>query len=99
MLSNNISYILIDGKQVEDNELIIEHIEDFYKALFREDQTHRTSWDHLELPQLSQDQYASLETPFTESEIWCALNDLVGEKMPGPNGFPIRCYQVLLAFY
>lgn len=34
-----------------------------------------------------------IETPFSESEITKALGDLVGEKAPGFDGFPIRFYQ------
>ena len=36
---------------------------------------------------------AELESPFSEAEIFKALNDFSGEKAPGPDGFPMAFWQ------
>ena len=52
-----------------------------------------TSFFDLSFERIDPEEAAELESPFSEAEIFEALNDLNGEKAPGPNGFPMAFWQ------
>lgn len=46
-------------------------------------------WD-AQFPSLASEVFNSLETPFTEDEIFQVLKDVDGDKAPGPDDFPLK---------
>lgn len=42
---------------------------------------------------ISQEDVNDLEKPFSEEDIWNAINDLGKDKSPGPNGFNIAFFR------
>lgn len=52
----------------------------------------------LDLQTVSVDQNSTLEKPFVKFEIKKELKELARDKCPGPNGFPLRFYQLYWHF-
>lgn len=64
--------------------------------------TQSLSWtprlDGLAFPSLTADEAYTLEEPFSKEEIKAALDSLVSEKSPGPEGMPMVVYQKTWGF-
>lgn len=97
-LANNISYLFIDGKRETNLVTVQEKIEDFYRDLFTKDVMCKWDFGNLNLRKLSLEQSEKLEVLFTKSEVKRALDDMVGDKTPGPDGIPNRFYQLCWSF-
>lgn len=51
---NGIHSIRMGGVRVENEELIMDHVEDYFQALFHEDRPLRPKVDGLQFPQLGE---------------------------------------------
>ncbi len=49
--------------------------------------------DGLEFAMLSTEDAVGLEKPFEEDEVKGVLHGFVGDKAPGPHGFPMAFFQ------
>ena len=49
--------------------------------------------DGLEFTMLSTEDAVGLEKPFEEDEVTGVLHGFVGDKAPGPDGFPMAFFQ------
>lgn len=83
----SISRMFINGHPVSDKDVIKAHLYDFYHSLYLEEVQHRPVPAGLNLQTLDQATSANLERDFSTTEIYQALNDLSGDKTPGPDGF------------
>lgn len=87
---NSLDNLLIDGERVCDPGLLVHHIENLYSSLYSETCSDRPELPDVSLKRLTSERAYNLAEPFHEAEIWGVLNDLEGDKTPGPDGFPIK---------
>ena len=79
---------LIDDTEVTDQACILNHIKDFYEALFkkREQKTTTEIKDFLnviDVPKLSEDQTKLCEEDLTEKDLYNSLRSMQNDKSPG----------------
>uniref|UniRef100_A0A2N9HSR5 Reverse transcriptase domain-containing protein n=1 Tax=Fagus sylvatica TaxID=28930 RepID=A0A2N9HSR5_FAGSY len=78
---------------------IREGIVAFYKDLYSEREHWRPVLGGLEFSSLEAGEATHLERPFSEEEVVLALNQISGEKAPGPDGFTLaffhHCWDVV----
>lgn len=84
--NKNIESLSVDGTMISERGAVQEYMKSFYSNLYCEE-------EQLEFRKLKTEDATGMEKPFLEQEIWEAMCDLVGEKSPGPDGFPIRFYK------
>jgi hypothetical protein len=80
------------------DEHIKSHITHYYKGLFGSPEVSGISLVQSQIsdiPQVSQQENEILTREFTESEVREAVFQMEHNKAPGPDGFPVECYQVL----
>ena len=58
----------------------------------------RAEIDRLPFATLSHEEVGSLELPFREDEVFIALNEMDGDKAPGPDGFSLAFWQAFKHF-
>ena len=61
--------------------------------LYSEQQVVRPFPDVLDFPTISGDKANWFERPFEETKIFEVIKDFNGDKLPGPNGFPMSLFQ------
>jgi exonuclease III len=83
----------------ETQDEIREGIVAFYKDLYSEREHWRPVLEGLEFSSLEAEEATHLERPFSEEEVVLALNQISGEKAPGPDGFTLaffhHCWDVV----
>lgn len=84
---------MIEGELVEDNGLIMDHIQGFYEDLFTETEVWRPSWEDDKLRKLSNENKEWLERPLTGEEVESVINSFDGDKVSGPGGFDLHFFQ------
>uniref|UniRef100_A0A2N9GE37 Reverse transcriptase domain-containing protein n=1 Tax=Fagus sylvatica TaxID=28930 RepID=A0A2N9GE37_FAGSY len=92
-LRNTISTLSINGELSSDPQAISECITQFYNHLFMEEDCRRPLLDGLDFSMLSTGEAAGLERPFEEEEVIGVVQGFVGDKAPGPDGFPMAFFQ------
>uniref|UniRef100_A0A2N9GCH1 Reverse transcriptase domain-containing protein n=1 Tax=Fagus sylvatica TaxID=28930 RepID=A0A2N9GCH1_FAGSY len=90
---NSISSLLINGELSSEPKDIAECITQFYQNLFTEVGCRRPLLDGLDFSMLSTEDAAGLEKPFAEEEVSGVVHGFVGDKAPGPDGFPMAFFQ------
>ena len=88
---NTIKKLIIDDTEVTDQTCILNHIKDFYEALFkkREQETTAKVKDFLnaiDVPKLSDDQVKLREEDLTEKSLYKSLRSIQNDKYPGNYG-------------
>ena len=91
--TNMISSIMDGQNRLEKKEEIIKHITDYFASLYTSEEWERPTLDNLEFDVIGEDRVNWLERKFEEEEVCQAVFDLVGNKAPGPDGFPMAFYQ------
>lgn len=91
-----ITQLEVDGQQTQNPEVIQEHIFSFYSKLFNKEEEAVGGllpevWEPQEKATLEEND--SLIAPFSEIEVKTALDQMQGDKAPGPDGFPTLFYQ------
>ncbi|WJZ80362.1 hypothetical protein VitviT2T_000290 [Vitis vinifera] len=90
---NNVDRIKINGAWcLEENE-IREGIGNAFKLLLSSSGDWRPSISGLQLETLDQLDASTLESPFTEEEVYNALLSCNGDKAPGPDGLSMAFWQ------
>ncbi|WKA06987.1 hypothetical protein VitviT2T_024859 [Vitis vinifera] len=90
---NNVDRIRINGAWcIEENE-IREGIGNAFKVLLSSSGDWRPSISGLQLETLDQLDANTLESPFTEEEVFNALLSCNGDKAPGPDGLSMAFWQ------
>lgn len=99
-----LSTVVLDGGgTTSDPNLLLKHCRQFYQNLYHEDPETLTSIEeieheipYLDLPSLTDEETASLDSPFTQEELKTALDNLNVNKCPGTDGLPPRVlFQIL----
>uniref|UniRef100_A0A2N9FVR5 Reverse transcriptase domain-containing protein n=1 Tax=Fagus sylvatica TaxID=28930 RepID=A0A2N9FVR5_FAGSY len=90
---NSISTLVVNGELSSDSEAIAECITQFYQSLFTEVDGRRPYLEGLDFSILSNEDAAGLERPFEEDEVTGVVHGFVGDKAPGPDGFPMAFFQ------
>jgi hypothetical protein len=85
-----------DDINIQDTTDLLEHASEYYKGLFGPGEGNNMAldaniWSVEE--KLNEDDNEVLNEPFSESEIKNALDCMVKNKAPGPDGIPVEFYQ------
>jgi hypothetical protein len=90
--------------QLQDNDKVIEGDEQlkkyatkYYKGLFGSPSENNFSLDESirdDIPQVTEGENEKLTKPFGEEEVKKAIFDMEHNKVLGPDGFPVKFYQV-----
>jgi len=91
--SNSIESLSINGSISSDQQVIRDHVAQFYKSLFAEPLSWRPRMDNLVFDNLDAGEAYSLELPFEEREVLEVVKGLNRDKAPGPNGFTLVFFQ------
>jgi hypothetical protein len=83
----------------ETQDEIREGIVDFYQDLYSEREQWRPFLGGVDFSSIEVEEETHLERPFSEEEVVIALNQISGEKAPGPDGFTLaffhHCWDVV----
>jgi hypothetical protein len=90
---NTIGTLHVATVPISDQDIIQDHIVNFYKSLFTESGVRRPLLDGLHFNSLDEEEEAWLERPVDEEEIFNVVMGFNGDKAPGPNGFPLSFFQ------
>jgi hypothetical protein len=86
------------GYIYEDKEDIKSQVERFYHSLFQESEAWRPEVDGIEFDSIDASDRDMLERPFDREEVFQVIQNLQGDKAPGPDGFTMaffqKCWQV-----
>uniref|UniRef100_A0A2N9HZL5 Reverse transcriptase domain-containing protein n=1 Tax=Fagus sylvatica TaxID=28930 RepID=A0A2N9HZL5_FAGSY len=91
--NNTISTLLINEDLSSEPDDIAECITRFYQNLFKKEDCRRPLLDGLDFSILSSEAALGLEKPFEEEEVLGVVHGFVGDKAPGPDGFPMAFFQ------
>jgi exonuclease III len=91
--NNSIMNLRVNGILTEDKEEIKGCITQFYQHLFCEPYEYRPHLDGLGFSRISEDNSTWLDRPFEEEEVMGVVMGCVGDKSPGPDGFPMAFFQ------
>ena len=64
----------------------------FYQSLYIESNTWCASMDGLEFARIKEDEQLDLERDFSKEEVVKVLQEMEGDKAPGPNGFTMTFF-------
>ena len=65
----------------------------FYQSLYTESGTWCPSMDGLEFSRIEEDERLELEREFSKEEVVKVLQEMEGDKAPGPDGFTMAFFQ------
>jgi hypothetical protein len=91
--TNSIGQLSINGELTSDQDIICDHITQFYEHLFMENECRRPFLDGLHFSNLSLADAKTLDKPFEDSEIFNVVKNFRGDKALGPNRFSLAFYQ------
>uniref|UniRef100_A0A2N9GUN7 Reverse transcriptase domain-containing protein n=1 Tax=Fagus sylvatica TaxID=28930 RepID=A0A2N9GUN7_FAGSY len=80
-------------QQWKSESEIRDGIVDFYQGLYSEKEAWRPVLGGVEFNTIDSAEATQLEGPFSEEEVVTALNQMNGEKAPGPDGYTIAFYK------
>jgi exonuclease III len=90
---NYVGSLEVDGSRFEDKEDIKVQVEQFYQSLYQESESWRPEADGLEFDSIDPVDRGVLERPFDREEVIQVLQNLEGDKAPGPDGFTMAFFQ------
>jgi hypothetical protein len=90
---NTIGTLHVAGVPVSDQDIIRDHIVNFYKSLFTESGVRRPLLDGLHFNSLDEEEAAWLERLVDKEEIFNVVMGFNGDKALGPDGFPLSFFQ------
>ena len=90
---NQITKMRINGVWITEEIELKQGIVEAFKSLLSETGEWRARLDGLSFQTINEEEVARLELPFTIDEVFTPLNDLNGDKAPGPDGFTMAFWQ------
>ena len=91
--TNYLRGIEVDGVLYEDEEEVWSKVVHFYQSLYTKSDTWRPFMDGLEFTSIGEDKRLELERDFSKEEVVNVLQDIEGDKAPGPDGFTMAFFQ------
>ena len=82
----------VEGCVFEDKEDIKTQVEQFYHSLYQESESWRPEADGLDFDAIDPNDRDLLERPFDREEVVQVLQNMEGDKSPGPDGFTIAFF-------
>ena len=79
-----------------DQGSIVECITHFYRRLYYEIEVHHLVLDDVKFGRIFEEDALWVDRPFEEDEVFGVVNGFNGDKSPGPNGFSMAFYLILL---
>ena len=95
---NTLARIKINGVRLSEERELREGISHAFQTLLIDNLSWRAELDGLSFSTLNPNDARNLELPFREEEVFIALNDMEGDKAPGPDGFTLAFWQDFLQF-
>ena len=97
-MQNTIKKLIIDDTEVTDQTCILNHIKDFYEALFKKREQKTTAeikgfLNAIDVPKLSEDQVKLCEEDLTEKDLYKSLRSMQNDKSPGNDGLTKEFYE------
>ena len=89
---NTIGTLHVAGVPVSDQDIIRDHIVNFYKSLFTESGVRRPLLDGLHFNSLDEEEAAWLERLVDKEEIFNVVMGFNEDKALGPDGFPLSFF-------
>ena len=95
---NTIKKVIIDDTEITDQTCILNHIKDFYEALFKKPE-HKTTAEIrdflnvIDVPKSSEDQVELCEEDLTEKDLYKSLRNMQNNKSPGNDGLTKKFYE------
>ena len=95
---NTIKKVIIDDTEITDQTCILNHIKDFYEALFKKPE-HKTTAEIrdflnvIDVPKSSEDQVKLCEEDLTEKDLYKSLRSMQNNKSPGNDGLTKKFYE------
>ena len=86
---NALVRVKIEGVWLSNDQEVREGISRAFQSLLLDKLTSRAEIEGLPLATLCPKEARSMEVPFREEKVYVALNELNGDKPPGPDGFSI----------
>ena len=83
----------MDCIRYEDEEEVWSKVVHFYQSLYTKSDTWRPFMDGLEFTSIGEDKRLELERDFSKEEVVNVLQDIEGDKAPGPDGFTMAFFQ------
>ena len=90
---NYLSSLEVDGQVFEDKEDIKFQVKQFYHSLYQEGESWRPEVDGLPFDSIDPFDRDLLERPFDREEVIQVVQNLQGDKAPGPDGFTMAFFQ------
>ena len=91
--TNYLRGIEVDGVLYEDEDEVRSKVVHFYQSLYTESNTWCPSMDGLEFTSIEKDERLELERDFSKEEVVKVLQEMEGDKTPGPDGFTMDFFQ------
>ena len=95
---NTIKKVIIDDTEITDRTCILNHIKDFYEALFKKPE-HKTTAEIrdflnvIDVPKSSEDQVKLCEEDLTKKDLYKSLRSMQNNKSPGNDGLTKEFYK------
>ena len=90
---NNFTKIRVGGECFSGQVDIRSSVVKAYRELLSNPRVWRANPKGLNFNWLEEGEAANLEVPFTKTEVKSALEELNGDKAPGPDGFTVPFWQ------
>ena len=91
--TNYLRGIEVDGVLYEDEEEVQSKVVHFYQSLYTKSNTWRPFMDGLEFSSIGKDERLELKRDFSKEEVVKVLQEMEGDKAPGPYGFTMAFFQ------
>uniref|UniRef100_A0A2N9I472 Reverse transcriptase domain-containing protein n=1 Tax=Fagus sylvatica TaxID=28930 RepID=A0A2N9I472_FAGSY len=93
--NNYIEKLEEEGVVYDEDQVLRDHVVQFYQSLYDESEAWRPKVDGLELDSIRAGDREWLERKFDKEEILQVLHSIQGDKAPGPDGFTMGLKTVL----
>ena len=91
--TNHIQGIEVNDVLYEDKEEVQSKVVHFYQSLYTESDSWHPSMDGLEFSSIGEAERLGLESDFSKEEVVKVLQEMEGDKAPGPDGFTMAFFQ------
>ncbi|XP_026460621.1 uncharacterized protein LOC113361664 [Papaver somniferum] len=95
---NCITKLEVAGRDVFNQEMIKDELQQYYTNLFTATSSISPSFDNMSFKRIEAGKQTWLERPFDETEVWEAIKKCGVNKAPGPDGYNVEFYKACWDF-